>query len=274
MLIAFRSYTKGKPMSFNEAMGKANSYIPILFQWALFFSIVTVIIDLIEAAIRSVLGRYGIAGNLISSAITGIASMALSLVAMFAIPVIIDNKTGPIATIKASGKFIISNFSKAFGGLIYADIVQYLFSAVGAIIIFAAFLLSPLSTGLGLITLVVVFLLTLLLSFSEVGAAIIFVAVVVGAFAAPQAVSFVSVALVAVAFAIITLGFLLKYVLFACFTLIVYEYKTKGVVPKGFDKERIDNSVKKNPQRQNGGGGMLGGLGGMLGGGNYGNGNI
>lgn len=272
MLIAFRSFTKGKQMSFNDALGHANSYISLLLQWAVFFAVITVIVDLIEAAIRAALRRYGIAGNFISSMITGIASMALGLVAMFSMPVIIDNRTGPVATIKASGKFIIKNFGQTFGGLIYSDIVQYLMSAVGAVLIFAGFLLSPLSAGFGVIGLLMAFLIILLLSMSEVGALIVFAGAIIGALVAPQAMGFAAVALVAVAFAIITLGFLLKYVLFACFTLIIYDYKARGTVPKGFDKDLVDSAVKNNPKQQlgAGAGGMLGGLGGMFGGGSSG----
>ncbi len=263
MLIAFKSYLRGNKMSFGESLGQANTYITLLFEWALLFALITVIIDLVEYAIKSALSRYGIRGNLISGIITGVGSIALSAISMFSLPVIIDNRTGPLATLRKSATFIVKNFGETFGGLLYSELIQYIFGTVGGIIIFVGLITMPQVGAVGLVFLMPVLLFIVVLSWSEVGAFIILAATLIAAFSAPNYVTPLVVLMVGAGFAIVTLGHLLKYVLFACFKLIVYEYKTSGIVPKGIDAETLDSAVKtnQNAPRNTQGGGIGGGPG-------------
>ncbi len=58
-----------------------------------------------------------------------------------------------------------------------------------------------------------------------------------------------SIALVIVLFSIgiilVMAGILLRYVLFNCFKLIMYDYKTEKKLPKGFDAKLVESSIKK-----------------------------
>lgn len=55
----------------------------------------------------------------------------------------------------------------------------------------------------------------------------------------------ISIAMFSIGFVLIIAGILVRYVLFNCFKLIIYDYKTKRKLPKGFDAKLIENSIKK-----------------------------
>ena len=149
MFISFRGFMAKKPISFSAAMSKAASYKLLILEWAVFEGIVTMIIRAIEQR----LGPIG-------SAIFGFgASLAMGLATAFAVPVIVDKKTGPISTIKESTAFIIHNFGKTFGGLIYSELYSLIFSAIGIILIVAAALVlgsvpTAVATAIGVVGLV------------------------------------------------------------------------------------------------------------------------
>ncbi len=128
MFVSFRGFMAKKPISFSAAMSKASSYKLLILEWAVFEGIVTMIIRAIEQR----LGPIG-------SAIFGFgASLAMGLATAFAVPVIVDKKTGPISTIKESTAFIMHNFGKTFGGLIYSELYSLIFSGIGIILIIGA----------------------------------------------------------------------------------------------------------------------------------------
>ena len=125
MLIAFRSFGAKKPVGFVEAFSKTSGYLVQIFEWAVFESIVTMIIRVIEQ-------RLGYVG----AAIFGLAaSIAMGTATAFAIPVIVDKKMGPIGTLKESTNFIINNFGKTFGGLIYSELYSLIFIVVGVLMV-------------------------------------------------------------------------------------------------------------------------------------------
>ncbi len=127
MLMAFRSFGAETPVGFSEAFSKASGYVVEIFEWAVFESIVTMIIRVIEQ-------RLGYIG----SAIFGLAaSMAISVATAFAIPVIVDKKTGPVATLKESTNFIVKNFGTTFGGLIYSEMYSLIFIVAGIVVLLA-----------------------------------------------------------------------------------------------------------------------------------------
>lgn len=51
---------------------------------------------------------------------------------------------------------------------------------------------------------------------------------------------------------IIIAGVLLRYVLFNCFKLIIYDYKTRGTLPKGFDAKLIESSINRKSSPKGG----------------------
>ena len=201
MLIAFREYTGGKRITIGDALGRARPYTKLIVEWTIFYTIIATIIQIIEGAIRSALSRYGIGGNVVSGVLTGSISLGLAAATAFALPVIIDEKKGPIETIKLSVGFIMKNFGDTFGGLVFAEIFQIVFLLI----------------GLGLI--------------------------VLGLFA--FGILTLAIALVVLGVLVIIAGVLLRYVLFNCFKLIVYDYKTRKKLPKGFDPKLIDGSIKR-----------------------------
>ena len=183
MLIAFRQYTSGKRISFGSALGMTGPYTKLILEWAIFYTIIVTIIQMVEGAIRAALSRYGIGGSIISGVLTGGISLGLAAATAFALPVIIDEKKGPIDTIKSSVSFIMKNFGDTFGGLVFAEIFQIVFLLIGIGLII-----------LGVLTLGIFVL---------------------------------GVALVVIGVLVIIAGVLLRYVLFNCFKLIVYDYKTR-----------------------------------------------
>ncbi len=134
MFISFRDFGKKQPVSISKAMSETSKYLLLIFEWALFESIVTMIIRAIEQR----LGPIG-------ATIFGFAaSMAMGVATAFAIPVIVDKRTGPISTLKESTTFIIKNFGKTFGGLAYTELYSIMFVIAGVLILVASiFVILP-----------------------------------------------------------------------------------------------------------------------------------
>lgn len=125
MLLSFRAYAKGKPISIGQALSQANSYTVQIFEWAVFYSIIMMLLRALESRSR------GIAGVILSA----VASFALSVAILFVIPVIIDQRAGPIKAIEGSVKFIKDNFGATFGGLLFSDLYSMMFTLGGVAIL-------------------------------------------------------------------------------------------------------------------------------------------
>ncbi|MDE1832928.1 MAG: hypothetical protein KGH58_00745 [Candidatus Micrarchaeota archaeon] len=125
MLLSFRAYAKGKPISIGQALSQANSYTVQIFEWAVFYSIIMMLLRALESRSR------GIAGVVLSA----VASFALSVAILFVIPVIIDQRAGPIKAIEGSVKFIKDNFGATFGGLLFSDLYSMMFTLGGVAIL-------------------------------------------------------------------------------------------------------------------------------------------
>ncbi len=145
MLLAFRSYEDGSKMGIGAAFSKASSYSVVILEWALFEAIVTMVIRAIEQ-------RLGALGGIIFGLA---ASIAMSIATAFAVPVIVDKRTGPISTLKESTGFIIKNFGKTFGGLLFTDLYAMIFSFIGLGLIFVAFLSISVSIVVAVIIVVI-----------------------------------------------------------------------------------------------------------------------
>jgi hypothetical protein len=196
-------------------LGRTSQYAKLILEWAIFYTIVATLIHIIEGAIRGALSRYGFSGNIISSMITGGLNLGFAIAVAFSLPVILDEKKGPIETIKLSTSFIMKNFGDTFGGLLFSEIFQIVFVLMGLGLIFIGIL--PYLLGAG----------------------------------ASSGLVAVSIVLVVLGVLSIIVGSLLRYVLFNCFKLIVYDYKTKKKLPKGFDAKLIDGSIKKRNKPSN-----------------------
>jgi len=139
MLIAFKAFEKKAPISIAQAFSTTAGYSVIILEWAVFEAIVTMIIRAIEQ-------RLGAIGSLIFG--LG-ASIAMGIATTFAVPVILEKRTGPIATVKESTGFILHNFGKAFGGLLYTDLYSLLFIIGGIVVIVLGILAFSVSFALG-----------------------------------------------------------------------------------------------------------------------------
>ncbi len=147
MLIGYRASIDGNPISIGESLSKAWEYKKPAFEWAIFYFIVTMIIRVIEKRFR------GIATLLISA----VASFAIAIATYFAVPVILKNKTGPVETIRESTSFILKNFGRTFGGIIYVDLYTLIYTLSGIALIFlSVILLSSLIPFLALIAIIAV----------------------------------------------------------------------------------------------------------------------
>ncbi len=126
LLIAFRSYVNNKDkMSFSSALKATRPYLKQIFEWALFYATVLLILRLIESRLRGI-GRLLVAG---------IGSLTLALASFFAAQIILDKKTGPIATIKASIDTIFHHFGATFGGVAYSDLYGLMFAVLGILVL-------------------------------------------------------------------------------------------------------------------------------------------
>ncbi|MDE1870340.1 MAG: hypothetical protein KGH71_05155 [Candidatus Micrarchaeota archaeon] len=123
MLLGFRSYSSGKKIGFTESLSAASQYTKLIFEWAVFYSILLLIVRAIESRMK------GLGGSLLG----GAASLGLSVATLFAVPVIIDNKVGPIDAMRQGTEFFIKNFGKSAGGLIYTDLYNLIFILGGII---------------------------------------------------------------------------------------------------------------------------------------------
>ena len=225
MLIAFRAYSQGKKISIGAALGSTSPYMALIVQWSLFYTIIATIIRFVEGLISAALSRYGITGRIISSLLTGGINLTLAAITTFALPVILDEKTGPIQTIKESTSFIMKNFGDTFGGLFFAEIFEIALILIGFGLIFIGILPFILGSSASAGTATIIF----------------------------------TIAFVSLGFIVIIIGVLFRYVLFNCFKLIVYDYKTRKKLPKGFDAKLIEASIKK--KRKSGGTGGLSAIG-------------
>ena len=196
MMIAFKSYVRGKRIGMGEAMSQTAQYTKLIVQWALFYTFVIMLIRLLESRFRG-LGRL---------VIGAIASMALALATFFAVQIILDKKLGPVGAVKESTKFIVAKFGSTFGGIAYTDLYTLGIILAGAAVMF-----------LGL----------LLLAVSGVAGGV----------------------LLAVGFIMLVVGMVVNFVLVNIYKLILYEYSNGVALPKGIDKDLVDNSIRKTAAR-------------------------
>lgn len=149
LLLAFRAYASGHKISMGDAFSQTRQYAKLILEWAIFFSIVLLIVRLIEQ-------RLGAIGRLIFGLAAGIA---IGIATVFVVPVIMDNRVGPIKAIKLSAEFFVRNFGKTFGGFIYSDLYNLMFIASGIVLIIVGAFAAGISIVLGMAVIVFGFIL-------------------------------------------------------------------------------------------------------------------
>ncbi len=133
MLIAYRAYSGGNPVSFRSAMSQAWGFKTQILEWAVFYTILVMILRVIESRFR------GIVQLLVATA----GSLLIAIATFFAVPAILNNKVGPIKAVEESVSTIKKNFGSTFGGVAYVDLYTLIFTLGGfLIILLSIFLLS------------------------------------------------------------------------------------------------------------------------------------
>lgn len=266
MLVAFKQYVSGKKgASVMDNLGATSAYAILLLEWAIFYSILATILRILEMIIESALSRFGSIGRFIANLIVGAANVSLYLATIFALPVIIEERTGPFSTLKKSASFILKNFGNTFGGLIYADVVQYLIAAVGVILLFLGGLaiLSNFMLNLTNLPTLAIFIMLMLIAFwlalNPLGSVFLLLAVIIAYALSSHTIGLLALMMIGLGIVVIWIGHLVQFVLFTVYRLIIYQYKEEGILPKGFDKSVITNGIKtKNPPSTSGGSGSSG----------------
>ena len=198
LLVAFRSYTKGKRISMGEAFSIVRPYTKLILEWAIFYTILVMILRAIES-------RFGGIGRLL---IGSIGSLAIATATLFAVPIILDKKVGPIAAVEESVKTIVHHFGNTFGGIVYSDLYGIAFFFLGVLV------------GIGF--------------------------VFAGAVTGSIAVAIIGIVVIAIPLAVF--GIIISYVTSNAFKLILYDYINGGALPKGFSKEMMESAAKQRKQ--------------------------
>ncbi|MCL4397063.1 DUF6159 family protein [Candidatus Parvarchaeota archaeon] len=139
MFIAFRAFSSGKEIGFKEAFTQVKPYSKLIAEWSLFYAVIIVGIRILESRIR------GIAGIIFGAAV----AFAIGIATIFVVPVILDKKLSPIKALKESSSFIIKNFGKTFGGLIYTDLYGFAIILLGAVLLISGLVLTSINLFLG-----------------------------------------------------------------------------------------------------------------------------
>ncbi len=139
LLLSFRAYVDGSKITMKDAFSQASKYAVLILEWAIFYSIILMIVRAIES-------RLGLIGRVIFGFA---ASIAIGVATMFAIPVIIDNKVGPIKAVKMGADFFLKNFGKTVGGIVYSDLYNLMFIVLGIVLIVIGAIAASISIILG-----------------------------------------------------------------------------------------------------------------------------
>jgi hypothetical protein len=208
MYIAFTSFVQGKKIGMGAALSQAQAYLPLIIRWALFYTVLITVVKLLESQSR------GLIGQIINFAV----GIGLFLGTTFAVPIIFEDKIGPIDAVKKSAMFIINNIGKTFSGIIYFDIISFVIKIVGVLFIASALLMAILDAIHASVTLG---------GFTILGHTSLFAIVATGV----------------IGIAIYVIGELFNYVTLHIYYLVVYEYVKNGKVPKGMDETLIRSSI-------------------------------
>ncbi len=208
MYIAFTSFVQGKKIGMVAALLQAQAYLPLIIEWALFYTVLITVVKLLESQFK------GLIGQIINFAI----GIGLFLGTTFAVPIIFEEKIGPLDAVKRSATFIINNIGKTFSGIIYFDVISLVIKVVGVLFILSALFMGFLDITHTNITL--------------------------GGFTILGHTSLFEIAAIfVIGIAIYVIGALFNYVTLHIYYLVVYDYVKNGKVPKGLDETLIRSSI-------------------------------
>ncbi len=131
LLIAFKNFIKNKKIRMWDSFKVAKKYKKNILKWAIFYSILIMILNVIES-------RFGGVAQII---IGFIGSFAISVATFFVVPVILEKNIGPISAIKESINIIYHKFGQTFGGIAFIDLYSFIFVIIGIAIIFGSLIL-------------------------------------------------------------------------------------------------------------------------------------
>ena len=136
MFVAFRSFAgvggRGKRISIAKAFSAVKPYSILILEWSIFYTVIIMIIRLLESRLR------GISGALLG----GVISLAVTVVTLFVVPIILDDKVGPLEAMKRSEQMIVKHFGSTFAGLAYSDLYGLAITVLGIVVFVAGVLLG------------------------------------------------------------------------------------------------------------------------------------
>ncbi len=133
MLISFKSYETGSKIGIGEALAKTRPYTIRILEWALFYTVLVMLLRAIESRFR------GISQIIVA----GIGSMGITIATFFAVPAILEKKVGPIDAVKESFGTIRRTIGPVFGGVAYIDLYTLVFTLGGVLVAIAGGILVP-----------------------------------------------------------------------------------------------------------------------------------
>jgi hypothetical protein len=132
MLIAWRQFVSGKRIGILSAMGRAARLIPNLFLWSIFYALMITAYEFI----RSLLRGYA---RLLFDFLGELSIMAATF---FVLPIIVEEKAGPITAVKKSFDTLTDSFGATFGGFVYINIYANVIMLVGILMMACSLYLS------------------------------------------------------------------------------------------------------------------------------------
>ena len=200
MYVAFKSSLAGNKIGMLEALARVKEYIMPLAEWSLFYALVITFLRALESQIRGITG-----------AVIGVAtSVALSISLLFIMPVIYNQKLGPISAMKKSAEVFVQHFGSTIGGIAYSDTYGLIFIALGSVILLC---------GVGISTAFI----------GVVADAIVDVLYVFG-------------------YLFVLFGAIVAYTTSNIFKFILFDYATGMGLPAGFDENLIKNALISKKQ--------------------------
>lgn len=151
MLISFKSYEAGEKIGIAEALSRTRPYTVRVLEWALFYTVLVMILRAIESRFR------GISQIIVA----GIGSIGITVATFFAVPAILEKKVGPIDAVRESFGTIRRTIGPVFGGVAYIDLYTLVFILGGIFIAIAGGMFIPgitlkiITIGIGVALLVI-----------------------------------------------------------------------------------------------------------------------
>ncbi len=141
MLIAFKSYMNGKKISMLDALGQTSPYAVLILEWSVFSTTIVFIVRAIE-------NRLGPLGQIIFGTV---AAIAISAGTVFVVPIILEEKVGPIDAIRSSVNTLTKAFGQSFAGILYTDLYGMGITIIGIILIVGGVFMAASSATVSLL---------------------------------------------------------------------------------------------------------------------------